>query len=207
MQLSAGSKPLFDEAPLPHGLLYRSDFVTPAEEAALLRVFPSLPFQEALFQQYRARRRVVRFGSLYDEDRRRWTDGPPLPDYLEVLRHRAGDWIGIPASAFVHALVTEYRTGTPIGWHRDKPHYGSVVGISLGNACRMRFRPLAARDDRKAATSLELEPRSAYAMRDDIRWQWQHHIPPTKALRYSITFRTRNERGARGEAEQGRNGA
>ena len=27
-------------------------------------------------------------------------------------------------------------------------------------------------------------------MDDDIRWRWQHSIPPVKALRYSITFRT-----------------
>jgi hypothetical protein len=27
-------------------------------------------------------------------------------------------------------------------------------------------------------------------LRDDARWRWQHHVPPTKALRYSITFRT-----------------
>jgi hypothetical protein len=27
-------------------------------------------------------------------------------------------------------------------------------------------------------------------MEGDVRWRWQHHIPPTKELRYSITFRT-----------------
>jgi hypothetical protein len=150
MQRHGGRPQLFDDAPLPHGLLYRPDFLGPAEEAAILEILPSFPFQEALFQQYRARRRVVRFGSLYDEERRRWT-----------------------------------------GWHRDRPHYGTVVGVSLGNACRMRFRPLDARHDRNAPVSIELEPRSAYAMREEIRWQWQHHIPPTKALRYSITLRTR----------------
>jgi alkylated DNA repair dioxygenase AlkB len=65
-----------------------------------------------------------------------------------------------------------------------------VFGISLGSACRMRFRPYDRRDDRRAAIALELAPRSLYAMRDDIRWRWQHSIPPVKALRYSITFRT-----------------
>ncbi|HEY6894144.1 MAG TPA: alpha-ketoglutarate-dependent dioxygenase AlkB, partial [Rhodanobacteraceae bacterium] len=89
-----------------------------------------------------------------------------------------------------HALVTEYRPGAPIGWHRDKPAYGTVVGISLGSACRMRFRPWDMRHDRNAAVALELAPRSLYVMRDDIRWRWQHQIPPVKALRYSITFRT-----------------
>ena len=37
---------------------------------------------------------------------------------------------------------------------------------------------------------LALEPRSAYVLRDDARWRWQHAISATKALRYSITLRT-----------------
>jgi DNA oxidative demethylase len=35
-----------------------------------------------------------------------------------------------------------------------------------------------------------LEPRSAYVLSGPARDSWQHAIPPTKALRYSITFRT-----------------
>jgi hypothetical protein len=38
--------------------------------------------------------------------------------------------------------------------------------------------------------ALELAPRSAYMLHDEARWGWQHHVPPTKVLRYSITFRT-----------------
>jgi len=30
------------------------------------------------------------------------------------------------------------------------------------------------------------------------RWGWQHSILPTTELRWSITFRTRRERGSRG---------
>ena len=29
-----------------------------------------------------------------------------------------------------------------------------------------------------------------YVLHDEARWRWQHAISPTKALRYSITFRT-----------------
>jgi alkylated DNA repair dioxygenase AlkB len=35
-----------------------------------------------------------------------------------------------------------------------------------------------------------LEPRSAYILAGSSRSAWQHQIPQTKALRYSITFRT-----------------
>jgi alkylated DNA repair dioxygenase AlkB len=54
----------------------------------------------------------------------------------------------------------------------------------------MRFRPYPPGKGRKSILSLDLEPRSAYVLRGDARWRWQHSIPPTKALRYSITFRT-----------------
>ena len=37
---------------------------------------------------------------------------------------------------------------------------------------------------------LELEPRSGYVLAGEARIAWQHHVPPAKALRYSITFRT-----------------
>ena len=128
---------LFDAPPLPPGLEYHADFLAPNEETALLRAFADLPFREAKFQQYTARRRVDRYGLLYDEKLRAWVEGRPLPTFLADLRERVASWRGVPAERFVHALVTEYRPGTPIGWHRDKPHYGTVIGISLSSACRM----------------------------------------------------------------------
>jgi alkylated DNA repair dioxygenase AlkB len=54
----------------------------------------------------------------------------------------------------------------------------------------MRLRPYPHRKGDRAALKLELEPRSAYAMRGAARWKWQHAISPTRQLRYSITFRT-----------------
>jgi alkylated DNA repair dioxygenase AlkB len=106
----------------------------------------------------------------------------------------------VPAERFVHVLVTEYRPGTPIGWHRDKPEYGIVVGLSLGSACRMRFRPYDNPHDRSVVIALTLAPRSIYVMADEIRWAWQHSIPPAKALRYSMTFRTRVDAAAKRDA-------
>jgi len=37
---------------------------------------------------------------------------------------------------------------------------------------------------------VELAPRSGYVLAGPARTAWQHHVPPTKSLRYSITFRT-----------------
>jgi alkylated DNA repair dioxygenase AlkB len=117
----------------------------------------------------------------------------PLPPFLVDLQWKIAAWLSIDPTAFVHALVSEYREGTPIGWHRDTPVYGIVVGLSLAGRGRMRFRPIDSRAPHNAMVLLELEPRSIYVMRDAIRWQWQHSMLPTKALRYSITFRTRAE--------------
>ena len=202
--MKAQQAELFD-APqaLPHGLAYQADFITRAEEEALLAIFAELPFREALFQQYTARRRVVRYGegeypASYGTAAAEANPRRPFPEFLLPLRRRVAAWREQPEESFVHALVTEYRPGTPIGWHSDAPHFERVVGISLAGTARMRFRPYAAKNDRNAAIALDLAPRSAYAMEGDIRWRWQHHIPPTRELRYSITFRT-----LRGDARSG----
>ena len=186
---------LFDASnQLPHGLVYQREFVTRDEEKTLLEAIAPLPFREARFQEYFAKRRVVHFhpagsGEAYDASDDAFSSGP-LPPFLVELQGKVATWLGIDPTAFVHALVSEYRVGTPIGWHRDKPVYGIVVGLSLAGPGRMRFRPFDSRASRDSTVLLELEPRSIYVMRDEIRWQWQHSMLPTKALRYSITFRT-----------------
>jgi alkylated DNA repair dioxygenase AlkB len=52
----------------------------------------------------------------------------------------------------------------------------------------MRFRRDV--DGEWESYELELLPRSGYVLAGDVRTKWQHHVPPAKALRYSITFRT-----------------
>jgi alkylated DNA repair dioxygenase AlkB len=183
---------------LPPGLVYEPEFITRDEERALLAEFARLPFREARFQQYTARRRVVRYGegeypASYGEAAEEENPRRPFPDFLVALRSKVAAWRGRDEASFVHALITEYRPGTPIGWHSDAPHFDLVVGISLAGTARMRFRPYVAKTDRTATLAVELAPRSAYAMHGDVRWRWQHHIPPMRELRYSITFRTLRE--------------
>jgi alkylated DNA repair dioxygenase AlkB len=149
------------------------------EESALIESIQQLPLQEARYKDYTAKRRIVSYGSE-----------EPLPGFLLPLQTKVGAWLRIPASKLEHVLVAEYRPGTALGWHRDVPDFELVCGISLGGACRMRFRPFPPRKNRKEVLSLELAPRSAYVLRDGARWRWQHSIPATRVLRYSITFRT-----------------
>lgn len=187
---------MFESAPTwPPGLAYRPDFLCPEEEAGLLRELERLPFQAAMFQQFTARRRVVRYGegeyaACYGKRVDAANPRRPFPAFLHPVRARIAQWLGMDEAAFVHALCTEYAPGTPIGWHSDAPQFGIVVGLSLAGAARMRFRPCAPARDKAAAFELDLAPRSAYVMRDEARWRWQHHIPPTRTMRYSITLRT-----------------
>jgi alkylated DNA repair dioxygenase AlkB len=174
----------------PDGLVHRSDFLTPDDERALLAEIARLPFAEARYKAFTAKRRIVSFGAGYDFERNDLAAAPPLPPFLLALRERAAAFAGVPAERLSQSTVTEYRPGTTLGWHRDAPSFGTVVGISLAAPCRMRFRPYPPKPGRVAGFELLLEPRSAYVLRGDARWGWQHHIPPTKALRYSITFRT-----------------
>jgi alkylated DNA repair dioxygenase AlkB len=88
----------------------------------------------------------------------------------------------------VEVLVTEYTPGAGIGWHRDAPMFGVVVGVSLLGACRFRFR--RGKDATAETRAVELAPRSAYVLDGEARTLWQHSIPPARALRYSVTFRT-----------------
>lgn len=181
------------EAPsLPAGWTYRPAFLDVDEEAALLAVIAGLPLHEANYKGYTARRRVAHFGTAYDYADQRLLPGPPLPASLVPLQARAAALAGLAPESLGSALVAEYRPGVPLGWHRDVPDFETVVGLSLGDAGRMRFRRYPPVQPKKAdVLSLELAPRSAYVLRAEARWGWQHSIAPTPGLRYSITFRER----------------
>jgi alkylated DNA repair dioxygenase AlkB len=145
-----------------------------------------------------ARRRVVHYGLIYGYDSWRLTPGPPIPDFMETLQLRCAEWMGLAPEALQEVLLTEYTPGASIGWHRDAPMFGTIIGVSLGAACRMRLR--SENGPERLSSQLVLEPRSVYALTGPARKEWQHHIPPAKALRYSITFRTLREHRSPGMA-------
>jgi len=176
---------------LPGGMRYEEDFLRPAEEAHWLHVVAALPLQEMRYKDYTARRRGASFGGSYDFDSNRLDPAAPLPMELHPLRDRVAAWVGLPPGHFVHALVAQYRPGTPLGWHRDVPDFEDVVGVSLGATAQMRFRPWPHVPGRRGGVlKLEVAPRSVYLLRGEARWAWQHSVSPTEALRYSVTFRT-----------------
>ncbi len=183
---------------LPEGFLYRSEFISPEQERALIDEISRVPFSEVKMHGVVARRRTAHFGLNYEYESWRLTPGPPVPEFLQPLRLRLGELTDSNPAEFVEVLLTEYQPGAGIGWHRDARAFGIVVGISLLGECRMRFRippsPSGQTSEAlgKKTKSIEqlLEPRSAYVLQGPARSVWQHSIPPAKSLRYSITFRT-----------------
>ena len=177
---------------LPNGLVYVPDFLSEGEERDLLDGIAATDLREAQYKEYTAKRRVASFGAGYDFSEQELTPAPALAPFLLPLRSRVALWLQVPAEEFGYALIAEYRPGTQLGWHRDVPQFEMVAGVSLASPARMRFRPFPPiRKDRILA--LDLAARSAYVLRDDVRWKWQHSIAPTRELRYSITFRTRSK--------------
>jgi alkylated DNA repair protein (DNA oxidative demethylase) len=184
---------------LPAGFRYIPDFADRAEEAGLLEAVRALPFSEVVMRGQVARRRVAHFGWRYGYESWRIEPGPPIPEAFQPLRQRAAALIDVTDDALAEVLVTTYPPGAGIGWHRDAPQFGAVIGVSLRGACRMRFQ--RGTGDARRTRAIELAPRSAYVLDGEARWAWQHTIPPTKTERYSITFRTlRAERSRAGSA-------
>ena len=177
---------------LPEGFFYRDGFLTVTEETELLRIFGGLDFAAYDYHGYLAKRRVVRYGVSYDINTRQPSENvQPVPEFLLGVRERAAEFAGLGADDLAQAMVSEYSVGTPIGWHRDAPQFGTIIGISLGSACRMRLKPY---EGEGKVLSLRLEPRSIYVMQGEARAGWQHSIPPVEQMRYSITFRTLRSR-------------
>ena len=180
---------LFGAAPdLPEGLAYAPDALTRAQEQALLAELPRLPFREFTFHGFLGKRRVVSFGYRYDHNGGGLAEADPIPEFLKPAREAAARFAGLAPDALKHAHLIEYRPGATIGWHRDRPEFEDVLGLSLLSPCTFRLRrKVCGKWERHSFTA---EPRSVYLLRGPARHEWEHSIPALPTLRYSITFRS-----------------
>jgi alkylated DNA repair dioxygenase AlkB len=177
-------------APLeePRGLLVRAEVISHQEERELLERFDELSWEAIVIRGQAARRTARHFGLSYDYEARTPRPGDPIPEWLEAPRRVAAGLAGVEAAKLVEALIQRYPVNSTMGWHRDAPAFGVVIGISLLGQARLRFQ--RGRRERRRTWEVLLEPRSGYVLAGDARRSWEHSIPPTKELRYSITFRT-----------------
>lgn len=169
----------------PSGFSYHPDFLSTEEEKDFLRIFKTLEFQTFEMRGVAARRKIIHYGMKYDFLTRSADAIEPFPEWLIDIKERSELFL---EKAVSQILITYYPPEAPIGWHFDAPPFESLLGISLLNPCRFLLR----KGDSGQAPKVEinLEPRSAYIVRGEARYQWQHHIPPVKQERYSITLRT-----------------
>jgi len=173
---------------LPDGMRYAPDLISPDEEQALVTEMAGLPFRAFEFHGFRGRRRTVSFGWSYDFNGGGLQQADGIPDFLLPVRARAAAFAGLDSAALEQAGLIEYAAGAGIGWHRDRPAFDDVIGISLGSPCTLRLR--RKRGGGWERCSLAVQPRSVYLLRGPSRTDWEHSIPPLATLRYSIIFRS-----------------
>lgn len=194
--MSAPQPSLFDlpatAATLPGGLRYQPDAISTDEEAALAARLADLPFEAFDFHGFKGHRRVVYFGWSYDFSRGVVKEAEPIPDFLLPFRERAAAFAGLSPDDLKQLLINQYPPGAGIGWHRDRPQFDKVIGLSLLSPCVMRLRlRLRLKDgDRWRRAALPIAPRSLYLFDGPARTDWQHSIVPGDTLRYSVTFRS-----------------
>jgi alkylated DNA repair dioxygenase AlkB len=177
-----------DQSAGPAGLRYQPAFVPEATESELISRISELPLQPFQFGAFEGKRRVASFGFRYDYALKKLQEAEPIPGWLTAIIASVERFGELPQASVRQILCTEYDVGVGIGWHRDKPHFDKVFGLSLGASCKFRFR--RAMGDKWERFTLTAEPRSLYMMSGESRQVWEHSIPAVEQRRYSITFRT-----------------
>lgn len=182
--------PLFHDAPSLgiEGATYVADFITPAEEADLMR-----EIENGVWTHEFSRRRQ-HFGMDYrqaDSDKI-----SPLPPWIDAVARRV-----VAAKLFarmpVQALVNEYLPGQGISAHKDYDPFDEVASLSLASGCLMEF----ARLKERTVKTIWLAPRSLIVLSGVARHQWTHAIRPRlhdvvegekrpRQRRLSLTLRT-----------------
>ncbi len=111
----------------------------------------------------------------------------------------AAQFAGLSPEEFVQALLIRYDPGAGIGWHRDRPVFEHVLGVSLEAPATMRFqRRKPGGFDRASAN---LPPRAMHHLSGEARHRWEYSIAEMAMTRWSITFRSPSEKGRRHSGE------
>jgi alkylated DNA repair dioxygenase AlkB len=179
---------LFAPTAIVPGLRLEQDFLTQIEEAELIARIRELSLAPFKFQSWEGKRLTTSFGYSYDFERGKVERAPPLPGWLIPLRNRAAALAEMSPAALHQALLIRYDPGAGIGWHRDRPQFDRVIGISLGSEVVLRLRQRTEHGFERHA--VPLPPRSIYLLSGEVRREWEHSIVPVESTRFSITFRS-----------------
>lgn len=170
------------------GLFVIEDFVDDSAQTSLIAEIEKTSLAPFRFQQWTGRRETASYGLHYDFTAYTLSEAEAFPPWLDKLARQVEAAFELSCRSIVHALLTRYPVGAAIGWHRDRPIFGDVFGISLGTEAMLRLRR------RKPAGfsrySLPLRPGSLYRLSGEARQHWEHSIAPLTQVRWSITLRT-----------------
>jgi DNA oxidative demethylase len=173
------------------GLTQAEAIVTGSEEQSLIASIDKVQLSPFRFHGWFGKRLTASFGWHYDFDDASFGPTDPIPEWLLPLRARAAQLAGLSAAELVQALFIRYDPGAGIGWHRDRPVFEHVIGISLGVPATMRFRRRRPGGFDRASALLTL--RSIYHLTGEARHEWEHSIAELEVTRWSITFRSLSE--------------
>jgi DNA oxidative demethylase len=185
--VSAAQSDLF-AVPRLAGLSQKDGIVTQNEEPALIAAIDAVHLSPFRFHGWLGKRLTAAFGWNYDFETARFAPTEPIPDWLFPLRERAARFAHLKPDDLVQALLIRYDPGAGIGWHRDRPVFEHVAGISLGAPATMRFRRRRSGGFDRASAALT--PRSIYHLSGEARHEWEHSITEMAVTRWSITFRS-----------------
>ncbi|KAK3841901.1 MAG: hypothetical protein J3R72DRAFT_444002 [Linnemannia gamsii] len=173
----------------PSSIYYLPDFITPAEEQALIDKVLTAPKPKWVHLK---NRRLQNWGGIVSD---RGMIGEPLPDWLSYLFPRfreAGVFEGMDATHQDpnHCLVNEYLAGQGIMPHKDGPAYlPTVATVTLSSHCVLEFYKHPEDKDREdhdstkdgvreqePEFSLLVQPRSLLVLKEDVYKKYMHGI-------------------------------
>jgi alkylated DNA repair dioxygenase AlkB len=169
------------------GVSLHSGVLSGDEERELLAFLGDVTYRTIAMRGMVAKRTIACFGYDYQYRSRSVVEVKPIPALLIDVKRRCTD-VAMVLDAFDQVIVSRYPEGAGIGWHTDSPVFGDLImGLSLGAPARLHLRR---RGETAAATMIELPARSLYMIGGPARWDFEHRVPPVRAERYSLTFRS-----------------
>lgn len=183
---------LFGTPVLP-GFSSEQGIISAQEESSLIAHIDEQSLSPFRFQGWKGKRLTTSFGWSYDFDKGEAGRAPPIPEWLQPLRARAAAFAKLAEQDLVQALLIRYDPGAGIGWHRDRPIFEHVVGLSLGVPADMQFRRRLEKGFQRV--SVPLAPRSIYHLEGEARHLWEHGIAEMAQTRWSVTFRSLQKEG------------
>jgi alkylated DNA repair dioxygenase AlkB len=160
------------------GLKLITDFISESEEKEILS---NLSPPKKTTKSKLLRNSIKRYGSSLPYETDMISD--TVPDYLDKISQKIVDagYLEIKPNS---VSINEYLKGNAIAPHIDSKTSGEVISVlSLLSDATMVFT----KDTE--TFSIQLPSRSLVQIRNEIRYDWKHSVPPVKDIRYSIVFR------------------